>query len=66
MKKIIKIALLIVVLVVVYKAYTAKNGKSLLYNIGKETKNVSVKGYEKSKAAYHEVKSGYQNRDTIK
>jgi len=64
MKKLIKLAILLVIAVIVYKAYTAHNGKTLLYNIGNQTKNITVKGYEKSKTAYKEIKAGYQ--DTIK
>ena len=67
MKKVLKFAIVIIIAVVCWKAYTAtqKNDKSFFSNMGKESKDIveDVKDFQlvdKAKQAGKELKEGFE------
>jgi len=60
MGKIIKWIIIIVLAVILYKAYNAsqKNGRSIINNAGKESKALFEQSQQKAKAITDEFKSG--------
>jgi hypothetical protein len=68
MRKILKIVIVVVILLLCYRAYnTSKvNGQSFWYNLGSTSKSFFDDGIEKGKAVASEVTEGYNtSNDSI-